>query len=158
MSLSEQQAFYDEITNETEKLALLKSSYNVELDQRSKRKQLKARNPYHNEIAEDNERREKLNFQEEIERESMEKKSLVQAIQNEAAATGYPLPPSLVKLLHSNNGNNNHNNNNHVFFDVRFLRRSFSSTFVFFDVLMCLLFFSWCRYSNLHESEPPWLG
>lgn len=105
MSEWQQQAFYDEITNETEKLALLKSSYNVELDQRSRRKKIKEKNPHsRDDEAEELARRERIDFLEEVEREAQEKNSLLQCIINEAEDSGYPLPPSLIRLLNSNNG------------------------------------------------------
>lgn len=65
---------------------------------------MKEKHPYRNADAEENERRERIDFQEEIEREAQEKQTLLQCIVNEEEATGYPLPPSMVKLLHSNNG------------------------------------------------------
>lgn len=99
-----QQRFYDSISTETEKLQNLRNSHNAFMEQRKKEKSLKQRNPYINDEAAENEKREKMENEEEIRRDAEEKKLLVQAVINEANASGFPMPPSLVKLLQSNNG------------------------------------------------------
>ena len=52
-----------------------------------------------------NEIREQQEFEEEMKRDAEEKKLLLQAVINEANESGYPMPKSLIKLMHSQNGN-----------------------------------------------------
>lgn len=100
-----QQCFYDVITRESEKLVGLNNSYEIEMEQRSKEKHVKEKRvPYYNEQAVVNETRERLAFQEELEKEAKEKELLLQATINEAKNSGYPLPPSLIRLMNSQNG------------------------------------------------------
>ena len=47
---------------------------------------------------------EQMAFEMECKRDAEEKKSLLQAVINESSESGYPMPPSLIKLLNHNNG------------------------------------------------------
>ena len=100
-----QQSFYDLITRESEKLRNLNNMLSVCKDYSKKENNIQYRQDQ-DKIAAENERKEKMRFEEELEREVQEKKSLLQAIINESAESGTPLPPSLIKLLHSNSGKN----------------------------------------------------
>lgn len=82
----------------------LKNSYDLVMAQRENSKSLQSRLPYNNEQAEENERREHIEFQEEIRRDAEEKKLLLQAIVNEADASGCRLPSSVIRMMHSQNG------------------------------------------------------
>lgn len=81
----------------------LKNTHGVILAEKEKEKP--PITPYCNKEAEENERLEKIRFEEEIKKEAEQKSLLLQAVVNEAASSGFPMPPSLVKLLQSNNGN-----------------------------------------------------
>ena len=102
-----QQHFYDLISRESGKLVNLKNMYNVDLEHKKKQIQME-HVPCPEEIAAENERREKLQFDEEIRKEAEEKQLLLQAIINESAASGCPIPKSLIQLLHSQNGKKRH--------------------------------------------------
>lgn len=97
-----QQKFYDLITRETKKLANLKNSYSMLSHERDNPK--KEEPPSRNEQAAANEIQEKIEFEEELKRDADQKALLLQGIINECAASGNPLPKSLIQLLHNQNG------------------------------------------------------
>lgn len=99
LSMAMQQQFYDLISRETAKLVHLRNSYDVVMSERGKKK------PASNEQAVANELMEQQQFEEDMKKESEEKKLLLQNVINESAASGFPLPKSMIKLLHSHNGN-----------------------------------------------------
>ena len=105
MSASQEQCFLDVISRETKKLMNLRNTFNLEQEKLHHERKVKGRSPFyvHDDTA-DKERRERLNFQLEIEREAEEKKSLLEAAIREAASSGFPFPPSFVKLMESQNG------------------------------------------------------
>lgn len=83
----------------------LKNSLEIEQEQQIKEKEMIGNKPFlFNNDAIENERRQKEQFMLELQQEEQEKKLLLQAIINESESAGYPLPPSLIKLLNSNNG------------------------------------------------------
>lgn len=99
----------DTISTETSRLQSLKESHQIEVDQENKKKESNsvaaaaataATEEYR--IGRLNE--EKKTFEAECRNEAEEKKSLLQAVINEAEDSGYPMPPSLIKLLNNTNG------------------------------------------------------
>lgn len=98
-----QQSFYDLITRESEKIVSLRDMYTVDVEKKRKDERLQ-RLQDENHVAAENEKKERIRFEEEMKKEALEKKMLLQDIINEANESGYPLPPSLIKLLHGNNG------------------------------------------------------
>lgn len=106
MSSAQQQCFLDVISRETDKLMNLKSTYSVEQERLHQVKKVKERAPfYEKDDGPEKEKREQMQFDLEIKRDSEEKKALLQAVIAESAAGGHPLPPSLIKLMHSQNSN-----------------------------------------------------
>lgn len=104
MSSAQQQCFLDVISRETQKLMNLKSTYNSEQQKIHQEKKAMEKAPfYEKDNAADIEKREQLKFDLEIQQEAEEKQALLQAVISEAAAGGHPLPPSLIKLMHSQN-------------------------------------------------------
>lgn len=101
MSIEMQQQFYDLITRESEKLANLRNVYNVLAQDQEK---IIPNKESEDSIAAEKEKRERLQFEEEMRKEAEEKQILLQAVINESAESGYPLPKSMIKLLHSQNG------------------------------------------------------
>ena len=99
-----QQQFYDLITRESGKLINLKHVHSI-VDQDRTQKKIIPDNEKDEILAAEKERREKMEFEEEIKRDAEEKQMLLQATINEAEESGFPLPKSLIKLLHSQNGN-----------------------------------------------------
>lgn len=105
MSASQEQCFLDVISRETQKLMNLRNLYNLEQEKLHNERKAKDRAPFYVKgDAAERERRDQFIFQKEIERETEEKRSLLQAVISEAASSGYPLPPSLIKLMNSQNG------------------------------------------------------
>ena len=104
--MEEEQQYLDLISSETSKLQGLKESHKIELDLRKKKAKAYADSQAAN--AEQSKlemiRAEKLAFEKECSREAEEKKSLLQAVINEAQESGFPMPPSLIKLLNHTNG------------------------------------------------------
>lgn len=104
MSASQEQCFLDVISRETQKLMNLKNMFNIEQEKLHNERKVKDRAPFYvNSGVGENEKREQLNFQIEVERETEEKRALLQAVISEAAASGHPLPPSFIKLMQSQN-------------------------------------------------------
>lgn len=105
MSASQQQCFLDVISRETKKLMNLRNAYNLEQEKLHNERKCRDRAPFYvkDDDAAHKERRDQLMFQLEIERETEEKRSLLQAVISEAASSGNPLPPSFIKLMESQN-------------------------------------------------------
>lgn len=111
MTLEEEQAQLNVISRETRKLKSLKESHEIELSQKppSEPSQVPdddddgddAAEKIQNEVQK---KAEQLAFEMECKRDAEEKKSLLQAVINESSEAGYPMPPSLIKLLNHNNG------------------------------------------------------
>lgn len=102
----DEQHYLDIITNETSRLQSLRESHNIEVNEIQKRKKNDA-----DAEADDAEqsrieelRAEKIAFEKECSRDAEEKKSLLQAVINESRESGFPMPPSLIKLLNHTNG------------------------------------------------------
>lgn len=103
MSIEMQQQFYDLITRESEKLVNLRNVSCI-LDQ-DQNEVIPSKQNEEN-IAAEKEKKDRLQFEEEMRKEAEEKQLLLQAVINEAQESGYPLPKSMIKLLHSQNGKN----------------------------------------------------
>ena len=99
LPIADQQKIYDFLTVESEKLQNLKKT--IELDKKQEAMRDDNNNSANN--PEEREKLEKIATQREYETDMMEKQYLLQAIIEESSASGHPLPPSLIKLLHSNN-------------------------------------------------------
>lgn len=105
MSTSQQQCFLDVISRETEKLMNLKKALSIDQEKQHHIKKVKDRAPFYaNDATASKERTEQREFEAEIDREAQEKNALLQAVINDYAESGHPLPPSMIKLMHSNNG------------------------------------------------------
>ena len=102
MTFDEEQDVLAAITNETAKLKRLKETHDLELKQMKNTKKA----PNASEIADKlcQERKEKLDHDLLSKRESEEKRHLLQAVISEAEESGFPMPPSLIKLLNHTNG------------------------------------------------------
>ena len=99
----------DDIYNETAKLQGLKHSRNIELGQKNKTEKSTAATAADAAAATEQRRlneanAEKRAFELECKKDADEKKSLLQAVINEAHESGFPMPPSLIKLLNHTNG------------------------------------------------------
>lgn len=105
MSAAQNQCFLDVISRETQKLMSLKHLYSLEQAKLHNDRKVKDRAPFYvdNGDTEKEDRREQFDFQLEIERDTNEKRALLQAVISEAAASGHPLPPSFIKLMQSQN-------------------------------------------------------
>lgn len=120
--MEEQQSYLDLIVREQEKLLSLNHSHNVDLAH----KKMAPKKIYCNDEAKERERQERIDFEEEIQREAKEKQILLQSIIRESKEMGCPLPPSLLKMLHSNNGKDNNNSNN------KYYKKMCVFTYIFF--------------------------
>lgn len=92
------------ISRETAKLLILKSKHSEEKEKTHHENKVKERAPFYHNKPYNNERQEHFEFMLELEREAEEKHSLLQDAVREAALSGFPFPPSFVKLMHSHNG------------------------------------------------------
>lgn len=97
MSVADEQHYLDIIANETEKKKSLLKIKELEAEENENRFP-PAKPTQDNELE-----RKQLEFQAECQREAEEKKALLQAVIAESKASGNPLPPSLIKLMHHNN-------------------------------------------------------
>lgn len=99
----------DLISSETARLKGLKTSHDIELQQQKKKKELNSVTDAVKAAATEQHRTDKLReekhlFDQECRNEAEEKKSLLQAVINEAKESGFPMPDSLIKLLNNTNG------------------------------------------------------
>lgn len=97
--MEQQQKFYDKISVEYEKLKNLKKIYQIEMDEEDMTNQ----NNSGSDTNEIREKRDKLDFLRECKEDEEEKKHLLQAVIMESAAAGFPMPPSMIKLMNSQN-------------------------------------------------------
>lgn len=109
MPLTEQQSYVDKITRETAKLSSLKKALECDDEKNQSNKCSPATTTAtttEKQTDLDNEdRAEKVRFEIEMKKEAEERRGLLQAIISESQASGFPIPPSLIRLLNSNNGN-----------------------------------------------------
>lgn len=98
LSVAVEQQYLDIIANETEKKKSLLKVKQLEVEEHTE-KCLPPPKP----IKDPELERKQLEFEAECQREANEKKALLQAVIAESAASGNPLPPSLIKLMHHNN-------------------------------------------------------
>lgn len=99
MSCEEEQQFLNVITNASTKLDTLRKILSMEELKKNKEKREQAFTS--TDATEEN--YDELEFQRQCQKEADERKSLLQALISESEAAGFPLPPSLIKLLHSTN-------------------------------------------------------
>lgn len=106
----------DVITVESSKLKKLKESYALELQQ-------DADDSIHGNADDDEitskqikekQRVDDLEFQIQCQLEAKNNRSLLQCVVSEAKASGYPMPPSLIKLLNSTNGKYSFDKHKHL--------------------------------------------
>lgn len=102
--MEDEQHYLDLISSETSKLQGLQQSNQIDLELRKKKEKVNSNAANANQTREQLIRAEKLAFEKECIREAGEKKSLLQAVINEAQESGFPMPPSLIKLLNHTNG------------------------------------------------------
>lgn len=106
MSIEQEQQIVDTIANETARLSSLRESQRIEVRLKKKTNDSADSAAIAAEQARvDQIRAEKIAFEQECRKEAEEKKSLLQAVINECDESGYPMPPSLIKLLNHTNGN-----------------------------------------------------
>ena len=106
MTLEEEQAYLNVMSRETRKLKSLKESHNIELSQKTPSEpiEIAAADDDDETQVQVQKKAEQMAFEMECKRDAEEKKSLLQAVINESSESGYPMPPSLIKLLNHNNG------------------------------------------------------
>lgn len=104
MSAAQEQCFLDVISRETTKLMNLKNTLNLEQEKIHTDAKVKDRAPFYvRDESDDKDKREQIQFMREIQRERDEKQCLLQAVISEAAASGFPLTPSFIKLMENQN-------------------------------------------------------
>lgn len=104
MTFDEEQKILATITAESAKLMKLKETFDIEA------KQVKNTDNNPDSVAPDvpdkirDEKNDKLEHELMVKREAEEKRHLLQAVIREAEESGFPMPPSLIKLLNHTNG------------------------------------------------------
>ena len=104
LSVEEEQPYLNVISRETRKLKSLKESHQIELSQKTTQPEPVPAADAEKIQIELQKKAEQMAFDMECKRDADEKKSLLQAVINESSESGYPMPPSLIKLLNHNNG------------------------------------------------------
>lgn len=102
MTVEEEQELIEIISNETTKLKNLTETHKIEVKQKKKQP---IRRVSADQQRADLDRAEKIAFDLLCKREAEEKRYLLQAVIKEAEESGFPMPPSLVKLLNHTYGN-----------------------------------------------------
>lgn len=106
MTMEDQQHHLDIISCESNKLSNFKKILAIEKQQVSiARKKNNACADASKTDRDQQDEADKIQFQMECTREAEERRSLLQAVVSECQASGFKMPPSLIKLLHYNNGN-----------------------------------------------------
>lgn len=101
--MEQEQLLLDRITSESSKLQKLKESYIFEEKTGEKKKMS---DDAEEQLAETEKKRsQELESHIRIQLEAQQSRSLLQAVISESKASGFPMPPSLIKLLNSTNGN-----------------------------------------------------
>lgn len=94
----------DLITVESTKLQKLKETYALETKQATRSQKGSPKEDIVSKEMREKKRVDDLEFQIQCQLEAKNNRSLLQCVVAEAKASGYPMPPSLIKLLNSTNG------------------------------------------------------
>lgn len=107
MTFEEEEDILATISTESAKLKNLKETYDIEATQMKNTKKTPGDTVVDaTDVAEKlrEERKEKIEHDRMLKRDAEEKRHLLQAVIREAEESGFPMPPSLIKLLNHTNG------------------------------------------------------